>query len=167
MKTIYGMQTLRIVGISGVGKTTLIENIMKKNPTLIHASYGEYFKKYGERANSKLREFLFRSSGLILLDEHLEIGDDDLSDAYKEEKTIGMFFLEVSPDMLICRRHSDHKRNRPLDRNEIINEQLKAKKRAKLLAKNLKIPMCAVLNGSVKRNTYLLKLFIDKCVCKQ
>lgn len=160
------MQTLRIVGISGVGKTTLIKHVIKRNPTLIHASYGEYFKKYKEGANYKLREFIFSSEGLILLDEHLEIGNDDLTDSYREEKTVGIFFLEVSTDMLISRRLADFKRRRSIDKNRIIYEQAKAKKRALFLARTLHIPLEIILDLSIEKSIFRLESFIKSKIKK-
>lgn len=157
------IKTLRIIGVSGVGKTTLIESLIKKYPELVHASYGDFFRKYGSGlANIKLREFMFSKEGLVLLDEHLEFGDEDLSKAYFEEKTVGLFLMEVTPDELLMRRKSDLKRERSLNKDEIILEQIKSRDRSVCLAKKLNLPLELVLNGKLEENLFLLELFIRR-----
>ena len=62
-----------IAGISGVGKTTLI-NSLKSHFEFTYLSYGEYVRKYGlEKAGQKFHEaYNDAPTSLVIMDEHLE-----------------------------------------------------------------------------------------------
>ena len=157
------MHTLKIVGISGVGKTTLISEVIKHWPCISCLSYGAYLKLYGpDDVDSFYRKFLSVQQGLVLMDEHLEIGDTDLIDSYREENTCGIFFLEVSPQNLIMRRIQDKNRERDIDAQKIITDQLKSRERALRLADTLKIPIHTVMDATLEESIGALEKFISR-----
>lgn len=161
------IQTIKIVGISGAGKTTLIKSIREENPTLLHVSFGELYREFGEsEADVRYKDLLRQTRGLILIDEHLEFSDYDRTDNYRAENTVAIFFLEVSPDEILRRRIEDHTRNRLPNKNVIVTEQVLAKDRALSLAKALNIPIAVMLDATIEESVYYLGKFIDKLLAR-
>lgn len=157
------MHTLKIVGIPGVGKTMLIMKLLKRWPYLSYLSYGEYLKLYGPKnVDAACRIFLSEQQGLVLMDEHLEIGDRDLIDSYREENTCGIFLLEVSPQHLVKRRICDTTRQRDTNEQKIITDHHKSKERAFYLAHALNIPIHSVMDASLDESIRILEEFISR-----
>ncbi len=157
------MQTVKIVGVSGVGKTTLIKKVVSMMPEIGHMSFGQYLEQYGDEANKKWSEDLASSNGkLVLIDEHLEIGENDLSDTYKEENTAVICFLEESVEEIIKRRRQDKNRQRCLDESVVENEQLKSKRRAVDLARRLSVPFILIKDSPAERSSEILTNVISK-----
>ena len=154
-------KTLKVVGISGTGKSTLINAIRKKLFDLSHVSYSKYLEKYGCEANNQLKKSLLLHEGLVLMDEHLEFDEEDIRMVYREENTCGIFFLEVSPWKLINMRKRDYTRIRDINREKIVFEQKKVKEKALFLSISLDIPMLIVKDGDIDKNVFLLKQFVN------
>jgi len=153
--------TIKVVGISGVGKTTVINGVIKQLPEIRHICFSEYLKKYGHLAETHMMAFLRKCDGLVLMDEHMEIGEDDLSGTYKEENTIGIFVIEATSQDILKRRKSDQTRVRCDDIEKIVIEQNNARKRAVTLSVSNVIPILFTKSGSVDENIELLNLFIN------
>lgn len=155
------VKSIKVVGLSGAGKTTLIASILKYESTISCLSYGEYLKKYGyEGVSAACEKFLSEQEGLVLMDEHLEIGDEDLARSYLEENTCGIFFLEVSYQNLIQRRINDKSRERDISIEKITSDHIKAKRRALHLADLLNIPIRIVVDTTIEENIKALESFI-------
>ncbi|MBI2099228.1 hypothetical protein HYT45_02300 [Candidatus Uhrbacteria bacterium] len=151
------MQTIKIVGISGIGKTTLIEKVISLMPEIRHMSFGQYLDQYGDEANIKWSEDLTPlNDKLVLIDEHLEIGTNDLFDIYKEEDTVAICFLEESAEEIIKRRRQDKNRQRCLDESVVMDEQLKSKRRAIDLARRLSAPFILIKDSSLEKSVEVL-----------
>lgn len=158
------MQTIKIVGVSGVGKTTLIEKIISAIPAGIgHMSFGQYLASYGDEADKKWAQDLTSFNGkTVLIDEHLEIGENDLFDAYKRENTVAICFLEDTVGEIIKRRQQDQNRQRSSDEATIANEQLKSKKRAVDLARRLMIPFILIKDSIIDQSVEVVINVINK-----
>lgn len=136
------MYTIKIVGISGVGKTTLVKLFLHKRPDIARMSFGEFLYEYKdeESARGEWEKFLSRQEKLVLIEEHLEIGEDDLADVYTKENTKAIFLIEPSLETVVRRRERDI-RQRSNDQQQIVTDMQKSRRRAVILARKLNIPL--------------------------
>jgi len=135
------VKTLKVVGISGVGKTTLMALFVNKNPCCSALSYGEYLARYEGEADKYWAIDLASARGLVVIGDHLEWGDKDFVAIYRAEETRGILLLTVTPHELVERRKRDTARNRSLDALGIIAEQALSEDRARHIARELSIPI--------------------------
>lgn len=153
------MWSIKIVGISGSGKTTLINSI--KNIPFHHMCYSYYLKQYNDKADEEWDENLAKTKDLILIDEHLEIGERDLFEQYKKENTTGIIFIEVTYEELRKRINGDINRKRPeITSKNIETQQSKARNKAFSLAKKLKIPFVVIRDKNLDDSIKLASKFI-------
>ncbi|MGC9049215.1 MAG: AAA family ATPase [Patescibacteria group bacterium] len=174
------LKTIKIVGVPGVGKSTLIAKLLKINPKFKSANYADFLQRASDLtrdqlylsapANYRLADKLFkkflkrykRRNILILIDEHLEIGDwQKLTRAYREENTIGIIFLIADPREILNRRGKDKTRYRPIQSlQEIKQSQQKIKHTVEQLAQKLKIPLFVLENKNLKETVRFALCFI-------
>lgn len=157
------IRTMKIVGISGAGKSTLLKRAKERNPALVHISYGELYRQYGEnQADIIYLRLLSGAEGMVLVDEHLEFGEYDWAASYRRENTVGILFLEVDPAEIYQRRLHDATRDRPLDMAAIVAEQAKARTIAAQLSATLRIPLVVVSDASVEEEVLILERFMEE-----
>ena len=109
------MLSVKIAGISGVGKSTLAKKIVSHYPDISSMCFGEYLSRYGHAAQKEWEKFLEAQNGIIVIVEHLEIGDDDLLDVYRKENTKAIFLINPSVEEVIRRRKKDNAKGRKMD----------------------------------------------------
>ncbi|MBI2049068.1 MAG: hypothetical protein HYT29_01350 [Parcubacteria group bacterium] len=156
------MKTLKVVGISGVGKTTLLALFIRKNPDCSALSYGEYLARYGDEADKHWNADLVLTQGLAVIGDHLEWGDTDFVATYKAEKTCGILLLTVTPHKLLERRKRDATRKRSLDMNAIIVEQSLTKRRARYVADELSIPLRSLHDTTMRESYRALRALVQE-----
>ena len=152
--------SVKIVGVSGIGKTSLIKKALVNLDNASHICFSEYLNKFGYLAQEKMSIALDNASGLVLMDEHLEIGDDDLFELYKKENTAGIFIIEADPQDVLKRRSKDKTRIRCQDGKKIEKEQNFSRIRATKIAMHLSIPILIVRGGSLNENLSMLISFL-------
>ncbi len=143
------MKTIKIVGISGVGKTTLIEMFIAENPACSTMNYGDYLVRYGDSADKRWASNLMLAQGLVLIADHLEFGDRDFAALYRAEETRGILLLTVTPEELLKRRKQDLTKKRSQEMSGVTAEQMKAEKRARGIAQELCIPLRSLRDATL------------------
>ena len=152
--------SVKIVGVSGIGKTSLIKKVLANMDNVSHICFSEYLNKFGYLAQEKMSLTLDNANGIVLMDEHLEIGDDDLFELYKKENTIGIFIIEADPQDILKRRIKDKTRIRCQDDKKIEKEQNFSRIRATKIALHLSIPLVIARGGSLNENLSMLISFL-------
>jgi adenylate kinase len=112
--------------------------------------------------DEKWNEDLTKNRGLILIDEHLEIGEKDLLNQYLKEDTAGIIFIEVTHEELRKRIKGDiTKKRSEITDEDIDGQQSIARNRSFFLAKRLNIPFVVIRNKKLglSRKVCLLDYF--------
>lgn len=135
------MRSIKIAGISGVGKTTLIWAYAERHPATRTLSYGQFVAEHGETAASKWLECCDRLDGLVFMDEHLEFGHGDFGESYRRENTIGIVLLHAPMELLLGRRRRDESRTRDGSADKAATEYALSECRARKLSADLSIPL--------------------------
>lgn len=176
------MKTIKIIGVAGVGKSTLIAGLQGANQNFKNINYGDFLEKVCQRprhqwhlchrkdcraANKLFKNFLKkheREDCLILIDEHLEIKNwANLALAYKDEKTSGIIFLKLEPQEIALRRQKDQTRyRRQQSLRKIQTEQKLIEQTAVKIAKKLAIPILTLENPYLEHNIRSALIFIHK-----
>src|SRR3990172_9475826 len=131
------MRSIKVIGVSGSGKTTVIKEILRRHPEAVHLGYSEYRARYGAGAEAAWEAALAAGHPLYLFDEHLEFGNGDVAADFHRERTVGMVFLELSAEELLRRRLGDVIRQRDTDLVRAMSEQATAWQRAEDIARTL------------------------------
>lgn len=162
------MYTIKIIGISGVGKTTLAKLFLHKRPDIARMSFGEFLYEYenDESAREEWGKFLSRQENLVLIEEHLEIGEDNLADIYMRENTKAIFLIEPSLKTVIRRRERDI-RQRPNDQQQIVADMQKSRRRAVILARKLNVPLIIAKDEEIEKSIERLSQIIDQVERKE
>lgn len=122
-----------IVGVSGAGKTTLIESL-RECFELTYLSYGQFVRTYGlERAAEEFHKAYEEApTALVLMDEHLEYEHEDedvyiqnLSEVYRSEHVLGVIYLRVDP-VVLSKRHEHDRTSGKRHRDFIAESELEA-----------------------------------------
>lgn len=138
------MRSIKIAGISGIGKTTLIRAFSAKHPETQALSYGEFVAAHDVGAVQAWRDRCEKLDGLVLMDEHLEFGDGDFDDSYRRENTVGIVLLAAPLEVLLERRRRDAARNRADDAAAAVRDHVLSEDRAFRLARRLSIPLLSL-----------------------
>lgn len=165
-----------IVGLSGAGKTTLIE-ALRPYFDFTHLSYGQFVARHGvEDAPAAFqRAFEDAPTQLVIMDEHLEYEHDDedqylkgLAEVYKAQNVRAVAFLEVDPHDLIIRHENDRtsgKRLRDLLAiSELESQHALAKRRSFKMQKLCGLRFLFLKNTNLEKSTLLAKRFIEETI---
>ncbi|WP_171041737.1 ATP-binding protein [Pseudoalteromonas phenolica] len=143
-------KTFLVVGISGVGKSTLCHAINVKFSVVEHIVASRLIK--GSKNFNEAQQLLVnRINKLIkaskkrvfLIDGHLLIGENKVSiSVLKKLKLDGIVYLLDSPDAIRTRRLKDETRERVIETAQDIEiSMLKELEYSKLVSKKLSIPL--------------------------
>lgn len=175
------MESIKVVGVSGGGKSTLISEL-KKICGFKSVNYGDFLAEasgfFRNRlhacepqhhciAQARLKEFLKqyeKENCLILFDEHLEINiHQDLSNVYREENTIGIIFLDIKTEEILSRQKNDKERHRnPKNLLAIEEERKIIKYKVEKLAKQLHISVLTIKTLDLEKSVNCAVYFIQK-----
>lgn len=116
-------------------------------------SFGEFLYEYTneDTAREEWKKFLSKQKGLVLIEEHLEIGNENMADIYLRENTKAIFLIEPSIETIIKRRERDI-RQRFNDREKIIEDMKKSRRRAYVLARTLNIPLIMTKDEDIEQS---------------
>jgi len=176
------VKTVKIVGISGVGKTRIINTLVSANSHITSISYSDFLIEcsglridqlgqltvaHYEAASVALRNRLasIKERGmhdLVLMDDHLElVTAKDLVNLYRDELTVAMILLEAPAIDIVARRLSDRQRVRPQDSIEQIDlTQQEIHSRAVELSRALDIPPLIVQNRNPRHTAGRIESFL-------
>lgn len=165
-----------IVGLSGAGKTTLIE-ALRPHFSFTHLSYGQFVARHGIDAAPAAfqRAFEEAPTKLVIMDEHLEYEHDDedryireLSEVYRAQNVRAVAFLEVDPIDLVTRHEKDRasgKRLRDLlALSELESQHALAKRRSFKMQKLCGLRFLFLKNNNLEKSTVLAKRFIEETI---
>ena len=163
------MYSIKITGVSGVGKTTLAKLFVHKRPDIVRMSFGEFLYEYNNdeaRAKEEWESFIAKQNNLVLIEEHLEIGKNDLIDTYVRENTKAIFLIEPSVETVLQRRKRDM-RQRDSNADEILEDIQKSRRRAVALAKTLHIPLVLAEDENIEQSIIHLSELIARVERKE
>lgn len=143
------MKSIKIVGLSGVGKTTLIRAVQQQRSGITHVGYSDLLARYGVDANVAWEVRFLTATGIVLVDDHLEYGIVGLAEKYQREHTAGILVLDCSFEQLLARRLGDRSRLRSSCTKLAAREQRLSANRAEQLADALAIPMLHLQSASL------------------
>ncbi|MEX0917054.1 MAG: hypothetical protein WDZ90_00800 [Candidatus Paceibacterota bacterium] len=157
--------TVKIAGVSGTGKTTVMEGL--KNSGEIDCEiviYSQLLSEWGDQelADLKLAEKLVSSNGLVLMDEHLEFDNPNKTRNYLRENTRGLVLLDVPLRDLVMRINGDKLRNRIADPRYLSRNLQVSRTKAIQLAHETKTPLLVIpnLHGEQERSIAIIKAFV-------
>lgn len=155
------MKSVKIIGISGSGKSSLIQQALSNHPKAVQLGYSLLANRHGrDSVDDAWRDSLSERRELYLMDEHLEFGDGMLERRYAEENTTSLLFLNVSPHELLRRRRSDSERKRGHDLESIAHETALSRDRAERLSRRLRLPLLVLHDASVRDGIAALESLI-------
>jgi adenylate kinase len=155
-------RSIKIVGISGAGKTTLIKRFLEKNTGYDSMSFGDFLARHRNQADAEWEKCLLQSTSVILIDDHLEWGERDFISLYKAEGTMAILLIWVTPQRLMERRQRDATRIRSTEVDLIEREQLITQNRARLIASTLNISLRETIDATIEENIAALNALIEK-----
>lgn len=136
--------TVKIAGISGSGKTSLLKRIEESSVFKCKTvTYSNLLKEFGGQslADMELRKILECSEGLVLMDEHLEFDNPNRLSNYLQENTKGLILLDPPLEELIARIENDSSKSRVLEPQKFAQDAEKSRSFAKRLSSELNIPL--------------------------
>lgn len=157
--------TIKIAGVSGTGKTTVMEGL-KKSPE-VNCEIIIYSQLLNECSNQELADLrladkLTSSNGLVLMDDHLEFDNPNKTRNYLRENTRGLVLLDVPLRDLVVRIDNDKERPRDVDPARLSHYLQVSRSKAVQLAHETKTPLLVIpnLHGEQERSVALIKAFV-------
>lgn len=135
------MKSIKIVGLSGVGKSTLIHAAQQARADITHIGFSDMRTRFGAVADKAWDACFRAASGVVLVDDHLEYGQGGLADKYRRENTSGILMLDCPLEILLSRRSADQTRRRDTTIALAEHERWLLHHRAEELANELRIPL--------------------------
>ncbi len=157
--------TIKIAGVSGTGKTTVMEGL-RASPEIgcEIIIYSQLLDECGDQelADFKLAEKLASSNGLVLMDDHLEFDNPNKTRNYLRENTRGLVLLDVPLRDLVVRINGDKLRNRNVEPRRISHNQQISRSKAVQLSHETKTPLLVIpnLQGEQERSIAIIKAFV-------
>ena len=156
--------TVKIAGVSGTGKTTVMEALQQRLPQHQTVIYSQLLKKHNwdqALADIKLSEII-HSGGLVLMDDHLEFDNPNKTQNYLRENTRGLVLLDVPLRDLLMRITLDPCKSRDVDIHEISQNLIISREKAVRLSQETKTPLLVIpnLDGEVERSIAVITAFV-------
>ena len=171
------MEIIAVFGVSGVGKSTLINSFIELNPSWAHLQAGDLIRtelKNVDRDKLRLKgnEAILKNQYLmidafwkeveaknlskIIFDGHsiIDTGDGVVEipvEVIKAIKPTKILFIQVDGEIVLNRRSQDSSRDRPiLSKEQIEVQQEYALKQADMYSKALSIPISIITNPEIE-----------------
>lgn len=161
-KVCQNFWTIKIAGVSGSGKTTVLARIERDfEPAIACITYSTLLKAHGsmEKADQYIDKKIKNSNGLIVIDEHLEFDNAFRTLKYSEHNTRGIILLDP-PIADLCRRISnDSNKSRECDIRSLESDRAKSKLIANQLSTDLAIPLLIIENLEGELNQTITEVF--------
>lgn len=152
--------TIKIIGASGSGKSSLINALQESDSRFVGVNFSSYIEKFGKNTEKELASFLASlKNEIVFMDEHLEIGQDDFRPLYRQENTIGLIYLDLSVNEILNRRHKDKNRVRYGDRSVISKDIFSIESRLSLILRSLNLPSLFLQEMSLDFSVQLARSF--------
>ena len=157
--------TIKIAGVSGTGKTTVMEGL-KGSPDVSCGIiiYSQLLQEFGsqEVADLELAKRLASSRGLVLMDDHLEFDNPRKTQDYVRQNTRGLVLLDVPLEDLTLRINGDRGRHREVDPARLSRNLRVSRNKALRLARETRTPLLVIpnLHGEQDRSIALIKAFV-------
>ncbi len=157
--------TIKIAGVSGTGKTTVMNGLKSRlgqHQTVIYSQLLKQFNADQSLADIKLATILHQANSLVLMDDHLEFDNPNKTRDYLRENTRGIVLLDVPLRDLIERISLDTNRGREMNQ-QIISQNLSiSREKAIRLSHEVKTPLLVIpnLEGEIERSIAVISAFI-------
>ena len=140
--------TVKIAGVSGSGKTTILRHLKTSVSWCNIITYSDLLIQFRikELADAELSRILENSTGLIVMDEHLEFVNPNRTLNYRRENTRGLVYLDLSLPCLLNRISSDPGRKGVIDRTTLQRQLAVSRRSALRLSRKLSIPLLLLQN---------------------
>lgn len=157
--------TVKVAGVSGVGKTTILKKIESHSTLKCRIiTYSVLLQKFcsEELADYELANILNGSTGLVIMDDHLEFDNPKKTQNYVKENTRGLILLDSPARMLINRIEKDPTKQRTSDEKKICADLELSRKKAMELSRELSLPLLVVpnLDGQIDLSINLVIAFL-------
>ncbi|MBY0309853.1 AAA family ATPase [Patescibacteria group bacterium] len=157
--------TIKIAGVSGTGKTTVMQGLKSMSGFVGEVIiYSQLLREYGDKdlADLKLADILHRTSGLVLMDDHLEFDNPNKTRNYMRENTRGLVLLDVPLKDLMSRVSNDASRTREIKPRDMSRNLQLSRRKAMQLSHETKVPLLVIpnLEGEVNRSIALIAAFV-------
>ncbi len=157
--------TIKIAGVSGTGKTTVMEGLRSSPEVDCEiVIYSKLLKEYGsqDHADLVLANILAASSGLVLMDDHLEFDNPNKTRNYLRENTRGLVLLDVPLRDLVSRISNDKTRDRATEPSRLSHNLEVSRSKALQLAHETNTPLLVIpnLQGEQERSIAIIKAFV-------
>lgn len=157
--------TIKIAGVSGTGKTTVMEGLQQRLTPHQTVIYSHLLKQCGgdqELADIKLSQVLTEATGLVLMDDHLEFDNPNKTQNYLRENTRGLVLLDVPLRDLLRRIRLDPSKSRDGD-PQVVSQNLNiSREKAVKLSQETKAPLLVIpnLEGEIDRSIAVISAFV-------
>jgi len=158
--------TVKIAGVSGTGKTTVMEGLRSNSTCSDVVVYSQLLKQFGgdqALADIQLAKILSQAEGLVLMDDHLEFDNPNKTMNYERENTRGIVLLDVPLRDLLKRISLDTKRSgREIDQQVISQHLVSSRVKALKLSQETKTPLLLIpnLEGEIGRSIKVITAFV-------
>lgn len=160
----HSFWTVKIAGVSGTGKTTVMEGLKSSDVDCEIIIYSQLLNECGDQelADLMLADKLASFNGLVLMDDHLEFDNPNKTRNYLRENTRGLVLLDVSLRDLVTRINGDKSRNRSSEPRRLAHNLKVSRSKAVQLAHETKTPLLVIpnLHGEQDRSIAIIKAFV-------
>ncbi len=158
--------TVKVAGVSGTGKTTVMDGLKHRLGNHQTVIYSRLLKQYGgdqDLADIHLANILREAGSLVLMDDHLEFDNPNKTQNYLRENTRGIVLLDVPLRDLLKRIELDQNRQREIDQQLISQNLNVSREKAVRLSQETKTPLLVIpnLEGEIERSIVVIAAFIS------
>lgn len=156
--------TVKIAGVSGTGKTTVMDGLRSRLDCQI-IIYSQLLKQFGGDqclTDVRLGEMLDQAGGLVLMDDHLEFDNPNKTQNYHRENTRGIVLLDVPLRDLLKRVSLDTGKYRDVS-SQVTSQNLSiSREKAMRLSREVMVPLLVIpnLEGEIERSIAVISAFV-------